>query len=221
MLAAFVCICCYRRAEALTVSPAVTIASVCQTVSVEPGHINHIVTGSKHITVEKSTFPLGIWLSPQVPFTRSGNYVVALTLPQGPAVTKRLCVIDLHVARGGHIIHCHAVKVTAHPTKVPLPLRPSPDVHSGLAVPEDCYVLICKMNHSIVACLPQFKLESSSNNSGWTRIPRIVTEVDLGQSHMNYECFHAHNATLIAVFVLGNDRHLNFFCTFNEVDLTV
>lgn len=32
-------------------------------------------------------------------------------LTQSPAVSKGLCVVDLHVAGGRHIVHCHAVKI--------------------------------------------------------------------------------------------------------------
>ena len=32
-------------------------------------------------------------------------------LTQSPAVSKGLCVVDLHVAGGGHIVHCHTVKI--------------------------------------------------------------------------------------------------------------
>lgn len=33
-------------------------------------------------------------------------------LTQSPAVSKGLCVVDLHVAGGRHVVHCHAVKIT-------------------------------------------------------------------------------------------------------------
>lgn len=42
------------------------------------------------------------------------------------------------------------------------------------------------------------------------RVARVVGEVDLGESHVNDKYFHAHNAALIAVFVLGNNGHLGF-----------
>lgn len=45
------------------------------------------------------------------------------------------------------------------------------------------------------------------------RAARVVSEVDLGKSHMNDQHFHAHNAALIAVLVLGNNGHLGFSCT--------
>lgn len=32
-------------------------------------------------------------------------------LTQSPAVSKGLCVVDLHVAGGCHIVHCHTVKI--------------------------------------------------------------------------------------------------------------
>lgn len=44
-------------------------------------------------------------------------------------------------------------------------------------------------------------------------VARVVSEVDLGKSHMNDQHFHAHNAALIAVLVLGNNGHLGFSCT--------
>lgn len=34
-------------------------------------------------------------------------------LTQSPAVSKGLGVVDLHVAGGRHIVHCHAVKIAA------------------------------------------------------------------------------------------------------------
>lgn len=45
------------------------------------------------------------------------------------------------------------------------------------------------------------------------RVARVVGEVDLGKSHVNDQYFHAHNAALIAVLVLGNNGHLGFSCT--------
>lgn len=42
------------------------------------------------------------------------------------------------------------------------------------------------------------------------RAARVVGEVDLGKSHVNDQYFHAHNAALIAVLVLGNNGHLGF-----------
>lgn len=38
---------------------------------------------------------------------------------------------------------------------------------------------------------------------------------------MNDQYFHAHNAALIAVLVLGDNGHLGFSCTFNQIHLTV
>lgn len=32
-------------------------------------------------------------------------------LAQSPAVSKGLCVVDLHVAGGCHVVHCHTVKI--------------------------------------------------------------------------------------------------------------
>lgn len=45
------------------------------------------------------------------------------------------------------------------------------------------------------------------------RIARVVHEVDLGKSHMYDQCFHAHNATLIAVLILGNNGDFGFSWT--------
>ncbi len=45
------------------------------------------------------------------------------------------------------------------------------------------------------------------------RVARVVGEVDLGKSHVNHQYFHAHNAALIAVLVLGNNGHFGFSCT--------
>lgn len=45
------------------------------------------------------------------------------------------------------------------------------------------------------------------------RVARVVSEVDLGKSHVNDQYFHAHNATFIAVFVLSNNGYLGFPCT--------
>lgn len=44
-------------------------------------------------------------------------------------------------------------------------------------------------------------------------IARVVSEVDFGQSHMNDQYFHAHNAALIAVLVLGNNGYFGFSST--------
>lgn len=48
------------------------------------------------------------------------------------------------------------------------------------------------------------------------RVARVVSEVDLGKFHMNDKCFHAHNAALIAVLVLGDDGHLGFSSTLEK-----
>lgn len=45
------------------------------------------------------------------------------------------------------------------------------------------------------------------------RVARVVGEVDLRKSHVNDQYFHAYNAALIAVLVLGNNGHLGFSCT--------
>lgn len=45
------------------------------------------------------------------------------------------------------------------------------------------------------------------------RAARVVGEVDLGQSHVNDQHFHAHNAALIAGLVLGYNGRLRFPCT--------
>lgn len=45
------------------------------------------------------------------------------------------------------------------------------------------------------------------------RVARVVSEVDFGKSHMNDQYFHAHNAALIAVLVLGNNGHLGLSYT--------
>lgn len=42
------------------------------------------------------------------------------------------------------------------------------------------------------------------------RVARVVGEVDFGEPHVNHQDFHAHNAALVAVLVLGNDGHLGF-----------
>lgn len=39
------------------------------------------------------------------------------------------------------------------------------------------------------------------------RIAGVVCEVDLGQPHVDDQYFHANNATLIAVLVLGHNGH--------------
>lgn len=44
------------------------------------------------------------------------------------------------------------------------------------------------------------------------RVSRVVSEVDFGKSHVDDQYFHAHNAALIAVLVLGNNGHLGFSC---------
>lgn len=91
------------------------------------------------------------------------------------------------MAGGGHIVHCHAVKISTESTEkalegkkkkqielcflIPqlfhlqnvlpspdLPLRSSSDVHSCLAVPEDGQVLVREVHHSVVACFPKLKL---------------------------------------------------------------
>lgn len=38
-------------------------------------------------------------------------------LSQGPAISKGLCIVDFHVAGGGHIVHCHTVKISTQPTE--------------------------------------------------------------------------------------------------------
>lgn len=38
-------------------------------------------------------------------------------LSQGPAVSKRLCIIDFDVAGCGHVVHCHTVKVSTQSTE--------------------------------------------------------------------------------------------------------
>ena len=40
------------------------------------------------------------------------------------------------------------------------------------------------------------------------RVARVVAEVDLGEAHVDDEQLHAHDATLVAVFVLGYDGHV-------------
>lgn len=48
---------------------------------------------------------------------------------------------------------------------------------------------------------------------GAYRVARVVSEVNLGKSHMNDQHFHAHNAALIAGLVLGHNGRLGFSCT--------
>lgn len=42
------------------------------------------------------------------------------------------------------------------------------------------------------------------------RVARVVCEVNLGQAHMDNQELYAHDATLIAVLVLGNNGHFGF-----------
>ena len=44
-------------------------------------------------------------------------------LSQGPAVSKGLRIIDFHVAGGGHIVHCHAVKISTQSAEEALGLK--------------------------------------------------------------------------------------------------
>lgn len=53
---------------------------------------------------------------------------------------------------------------------------------------------------------------------GTYRVARVVTEVDLGKSHVNHQHFQTHNAALIAVLVLGYNGHLGLSCTLRRED---
>lgn len=49
------------------------------------------------------------------------------------------------------------------------------------------------------------------------RVAGIVHEVDFGKSHVNNQYFHAHNAALVAVLVLGDNGHLGFSCSLERL----
>lgn len=51
---------------------------------------------------------------------------------------------------------------------------------------------------------------------GAHRVAWVVCEVNFGKAHMNNKEFYAHNAALIAVLVLGNNRHLGFTHTLQK-----